>query len=76
MKKKLIAIGIGCWFIGFVIVQLSYIIPSDTMDQRMIRVICMIIGIVMFGCIGFALFILGLMKPMTKLDKNPEGVKE
>jgi len=76
MKKKLIAIGIGCWFIGFAVVQLSYIIPSDTMDQRMIRFICMIIGIVMFGYIGFALFILGLMKPTTKLEKKPDGVKE
>ena len=74
MNKILIAIGIGCWFIGFAIVQLSYIIPSDTMDQRMIRFICMIIGVVMFGYIGFALFILGLMKPTKKLDKNLEGV--
>ena len=42
----------------------------------MIRFICMIIGIVMFGYIGFALFILGLMKPTTKLEKKPDGVKE
>lgn len=71
-KRLLIAIGIGCWCIGIGLVQLSHLLPSDTMDQCIIRSICMILGIVVFGYIGFGLFIISLIGKSITVEGEKE----
>lgn len=67
LDKKILGIGICLMIVGLTMFFGGQLLPDNSMDQIMLQVLCMMIGIFCVFIIGFNLVLLSLI---IKTEKN------